>query len=83
MSFDILFENIDWLFVNQSDPHPTLGLNIFIAYILHAGDWATSYINIIYALSPGKYKQCHDNKQMNMSYEYIQWIDMTDYNHTW
>ena len=33
-----------------------LVLNIFIAYILHAGDWATSYINIIYALSPGKYK---------------------------
>ena len=32
------------------------GLNIFVAYILHAGNWATSYINIIYALSPGKYK---------------------------
>ena len=31
------------------------GLNIFIAYHIHAGDWATSFYNIIHALSPGYY----------------------------
>ena len=40
-------------------------------------------ISTLYTPSPQvSTKKGHDNKQMNMSYEYIQWIYMTDYNHT-
>ena len=67
MNFQIEFEFLEckdykiglgWNLVHPgfSFSAKTTGLNIFIAYILHAGDWATSYINIIYALSPGKYQ---------------------------
>ena len=56
-------------------------LNIFIAYIYMQGV-GVQITSTLYTPSPQvSTKQCHDKKQMNMSYEYMRWIDMTYYNH--
>ena len=94
MEWSIILFGVKWLSDHISELFGSLfgliavwyaffrSLNIFIAHIFYMQGIVLQVISTLYTPSPQvSTKQCHDNKQMNMSYEYIQWIDMIDYNH--